>query len=86
MARSDFTRGKTTGSGSFPSVGSASFLPSLRARRRFHSAERNLIRMSVLDQPDGGAIRAAICSIASEGQARALWRSPDAQGQRTPAT
>jgi len=68
MARSDFTRGNTTGLGSFPSMGSASFLPSLRARRRFHGAERNLIRMSVLDQR--GWWRAAICSIASERQAR----------------
>jgi len=50
MARSDFTRGNTTGLASFPSGGSASFLPSLRARRRFHGAERNFIRMSVLDQ------------------------------------
>ena len=62
MARSDFTRGNTTGSASLPSAGSASLLALLRARRCFHGAERNF-RISLLsrcrwwdDKSDGSFI------------------------------
>ena len=41
MARSDLIRGNAAGSTSLPSVGSASLLALLHARRGFHGAERN---------------------------------------------